>query len=70
MECLDPSPVANGVYSPPIGPYVQDGNVTYTCNYGSVLSAGDAIHYCDLSTWIGEAPTCLGKFYKVYAIKS
>jgi len=63
--CPTPTSVNNAVYTPSVGPHFQDSTVTYTCNTGYALVAGDAQHSCDTGAWIGSLPTCLGKFVVV-----
>ena len=58
MECPDPSTLSDGSFSPSTGPYYYGENVTYSCDYGFNLTAGDALHTCDVSGWNGTSPTC------------
>jgi len=66
-SCTDLSPVANGVYSPSTGPYTEYDEVTFACDIGYYLSAGEPLFWCIEKEWsnaIGEVPlepTCTGK---------
>jgi len=66
-SCADLNPVANGIYSPSTGPYTEYDEVTFTCDAGYYLSAGDSLITCIEKAWINEntgdaqiVPTCLG----------
>jgi len=62
-ECPDPASVTNGIYSPSFGPYVHNTTLTYSCDPGYLLLAGEAQHYCDNGAWIGVTPVCLCKIF-------
>jgi len=66
IECQDPDPLLDGLFSPSVGPYYYGDTVTYSCNYGFSLrqTQGGPEHRCGpFSNWIGSLQLCEGKMW-------
>ena len=65
IVCPDPFQLFDGSYSPVLGTYNYGDTVTYSCNYGYALTAGDPLHTCDFFVWNGTLPSFTGYFFIV-----